>query len=190
MQKTLFLKLSEKKVIVRAYKLTDFTRCRSAGELRLANINQFDEEAQILKKTTYVGFAKLVRRFREDWRKKRLFVLGVFDRASGDHVGQVDIFVINERLRWVNLGYQIHNHHWSKGYATEAAQLTLNFAFKVLKFHRVEAAAETNNKASLQVAKRTGMKFEGIRKKFFSDNGGLDMAVYAANAIDYSKKRD
>jgi RimJ/RimL family protein N-acetyltransferase len=88
-------------------------------------------------------------------------------------------------LKWGNLGYHIQNQYWGKGYATEACRRALQIAFQELGFHRVEAATELKNKASIQVAKNIGMLFEGKRVKYFPDNGGIDMVVYGANAIDY-----
>ena len=96
--------------------------------------------------------------------------------------------MINSQLRWANLGYNIQNQYRNQGYATEASKLGLKIAFEVLNFHRLEAAAELRNKPSQKVALKAGLKREGVRKKFFPDNGGTDMVVFAQNAIDYKNK--
>lgn len=113
------------------------------------------------------------------------FIFGVFDKKAGTYLGQIDIFTINRQLQWGNLGYHIQNQYFGKGYATEANKLALKVAFKQLGYHRIEAAMELDNKASQKVARRAGLVFEGVRKKFFPEDGGVDMKVFATNAIDY-----
>lgn len=116
------------------------------------------------------------------------FVFGIFDRVTGACLGTLDLYVLNRTLRWANLGYQIHNNHWGKGIASEAAALALKLAFGPLDFHRVEASCELDNRASARVALRAGMIAEGIRRNFFSHGGGTDVRVLGISAIDFKSK--
>lgn len=181
--------LAGKKVVIRPYRLSDFAKCRLAHDQRLPKANRFDDEIPVSKEKTYRSFKARIERYRNKGQSKKHFVFGVFEIVTGNAVGQVDVFTICEELRWANLGYQIHNQHWSKGFATEASALALRVAFEMLNFHRVEAATEPKNKASIHVAKRLGMNYEGVRKKFFPDQGGVDVIVFGANAIDFVDTR-
>lgn len=174
-----------KRIVLRPYKLTDFKKLKESQDGRLANKNSFDEAIPTPNSINYKEFKKRVERQREHGKMRVHFIFGVFDKISGSFIGQVDIFVINKQLRWANLGYHIQNQHWGKGYATEACKLGLRVAFKSLNLHRVEAATELRNKASIKVAKNIGMIYEGKRAKFFPDNGGIDMVVYGMNQIDF-----
>lgn len=182
------ISVAGKKVTVRSYRFSDFKNCLNAHAARLPKVNDFDNEIPASKDKNPGEFKKRIRRHREIAKNGHHYIFGVFENKSGDFVGQVDFFVINKQLRWGNLGYVIHNHHWSKGYATEASRLALKIAFKKLGFHRIEAATEIKNKASIKVAKRAGLFYEGKRKRFFPENGGIDMVVYATNAIDYKRR--
>ncbi len=182
------IKTQSKRIVLRPYKLTDFSICKSSQGDRLPNCNKFDEEIPTPKSRTYQVFKNRVERHRKHGRMKVHFILAVFERKSGSYIGQIDFFVINKQLRWANLGYQIQNQYWGKGYATEACRLALNIAFSELDFHRIEAATEIQNRASIKVAKKSGMTYEGKRNKFFPENGGIDMVVYGANSIDYKCK--
>ncbi|MBT4762944.1 MAG: GNAT family N-acetyltransferase [Bdellovibrionaceae bacterium] len=174
-----------KRLLMRPYKLTDFTRCMVSKSNRLSKVSVFDEEISTLSGNTYSEFKQRVEMQRKHGKMRVHFVLALFDKKSDEFVGQIDLFVINKQLRWVNLGYQIHNQYWGKGFATEAAFLAQKLAFTQLDVYRVEAATELKNKAAIKVAKKSGMLYEGKRIKFFPDNGGVDMVVYGANAIDF-----
>jgi len=47
------------------------------------------------------------------------------------------------------------------GYATEAARRLLTFGFDELKLHRIFATCDPNNKGSVRVLEKTGMRCEG-----------------------------
>ncbi|OUR99590.1 hypothetical protein A9Q84_00795 [Halobacteriovorax marinus] len=174
-----------KRLIIRPYKLTDFKSCQLSHAARLKKVNTFDEPIYTTSFESYSEFKEKVTTYREHGKLKVHFIFGIFEKKTGAHVGQVDLFLINKQMSWGNLGYQIQNHSWGKGYATEASKAALKIAFKELGFHRIEAGAELKNIASHKVAKKAGMLREGIRLKFFPNNGGLDMVIFGANAIDY-----
>lgn len=187
MKRKSFIKLfaSSRRIIIRPYKVSDYKRCRKSDLQRDAKRNDFDEPISIASIESKDKFKENVEKFRKNGKLGHHYVLGVFLNKNAEHIGQVDIFTINNQLQWGNLGYQIQNQFWGNGYATEASKLVLKMSFEDLGFHRIEAATEMKNKASIKVAKKSGMIYEGKRLKFFSDDGGIDMMVYAANAIDY-----
>ena len=48
--------------------------------------------------------------------------------------------------------------YWGKGYATEAAQHTLNYGLNTLKLKLITGRAQTENIASLKVLEKIGMQ--------------------------------
>lgn len=174
-----------KRLVLRPYKLSDFRALRLSFDERLPRIDRFDEPVATTRETDFAKFKERVQRYRRVAKEGHHYVFGVFDRESGAFIGQVDFFVLNKQLRWANLGYNIQNQYRNKGYATEASKLGLKIAFRKLNFHRVEAATEIGNKASQKVALKAGLVKEGKRLKFFPDDGGIDMLVFAQNAIDF-----
>ena len=122
---------------------------------------------------------------REALKNKRALVLGIFSANEKNYLGQIDFFVINEQLRWGNLGYWLHNQHWGKGYATEAGELSLQLAFQKCNFHRIEAGTTTDNVHSIRVLEKLNMHKEGIRKNFFPDEVSQEMIFYSSNSIDF-----
>lgn len=84
-------------------------------------------------------------------------------------------------MNFCNYGYRIFNPHWNKGYGTEIAKIGLNIGFEKLKIHRIEASIDLDHKISQRIVKKIGMKKEGIRKKFWLENGKwTDQIIYTA----------
>jgi ribosomal-protein-alanine N-acetyltransferase len=177
--------LLSKRLELRPYWFSDFKIVQKSHKNRVATVDKFDVPIPTSKESDYQKYKERLNRQRSHGKDELHFIFGVFDKKNGLYIGQIDLFTINKQLRWGNIGYHIQNQFYRRGYATEAGKLGLKAAFKFLGFHRVEAAMELDNKGSQQVAIKIGLKFEGKRIKFFPDKGGLDMNVYATNAIDY-----
>ena len=64
----------------------------------------------------------------------------------------------------IDLGYRLLQNAWGKGYATEAAQHTLDHGFSVLDLQLITGRAHVENIASIKVMEKIGMQFieEGI----------------------------
>lgn len=61
----------------------------------------------------------------------------------------------------VDLGYRFIRQFWGQGYATEAAQATIQYAFDELKINLIAAAAEPDNGASVRILTRCGFRPTG-----------------------------
>lgn len=61
----------------------------------------------------------------------------------------------------IDLGYRLMKKAWGRGYATEAAQHTLQYGFNTLNLTRITAMAHVENTTSIKVLEKTGMEFTG-----------------------------
>ncbi len=68
------------------------------------------------------------------------------------------------------LGYYIGADFAGKGFMTEAVGLTIKFAFKNLKLHRVEANVQPHNLASIAVLRKNNFTKEGFSRKYLEIN--------------------
>lgn len=59
----------------------------------------------------------------------------------------------------VEIGWRLDRHYWNKGYATEAAQACLKFAFEQLTLEQIVAFTAVSNQASEKVMQRLGMHY-------------------------------
>lgn len=79
-----------------------------------------------------------------------------------------------EESKEVDLGYRFFKEYWGQGIATEAARVVLDYGVNVLKLPRIVAAADVENKASIHVIEKLGMKFKKI-----TTDGEFKVANYA-----------
>ncbi|MCQ4086400.1 GNAT family N-acetyltransferase [Saccharibacillus sp. JS10] len=104
---------------------------------------------------------------------------------SGKLIGTIE-FRIEDQTRSGDLGFTLSRHYWGHGYMTEAAELILDLAFRVLQLERVHAAHETANLASGRLLLRIGMTHEGTRRKDHLAGGRLvDSAYYSILKEEY-----
>jgi ribosomal-protein-alanine N-acetyltransferase len=93
-------------------------------------------------------------------------------RADGAIVGSMGLFnIVRLHVRTAFIGYAIGTPHARQGYATEALQLVLRFAFRKLRLHRVEASIQPHNAPSIALVKRAGFACEGLSRRLVKIGG-------------------
>lgn len=85
----------------------------------------------------------------------------------------------NPDYRSASLGYCFKATAWGHGYATETARAVLRWAYDTLDLNRVQAEADTRNKASARVLEKLGFVHEGTLREDCIVNGDVsDSWVY------------
>ena len=74
-------------------------------------------------------------------------------------------------LNETDIGFRLIKDFWEKGYATEAAKASLEFAFNVLKMEAIVGIAMKENIASIKVLEKIGMVF--WKEFIFDEHPGL-----------------
>lgn len=69
------------------------------------------------------------------------------------------------------LGYKLDKDFVNKGYMTMAVDMMVDYAFKKLKLHRIEANVMPKNKASLRVLEKCQFMNEGMSKYYLKVHG-------------------
>ena len=91
------------------------------------------------------------------------FELAVEEIASGRVIGACDLSLIERDV--VDLGYMLAAPEWGKGFATEIALALIDAAFYDLRAERVISTVDVNNKASIRVLEKIGMRWEAVFRK-------------------------
>lgn len=101
-------------------------------------------------------------------------------------IGRISLICQNPEIREWEIGWAVNNNDWGKGFASEAAQQVLEYAFRNLNAHRVVAFCHAENTASVKVMKKIGMKQEGhLRQTRWFNNCWADEFVYAILESDF-----
>jgi [ribosomal protein S5]-alanine N-acetyltransferase len=122
----------------------------------------------------------------EDARQDRAYMFGIF-LLDGKLIGQVTISnVVRGVGQYADIGYFIDHEVQGKGYTSAAVGLILEYAFRALALHRVQACILLHNEGSRRVLEKNGFQAEGIARRFIKINGQWqDHRTYAILADDY-----
>ncbi|GGH86575.1 RimJ/RimL family protein N-acetyltransferase [Pullulanibacillus pueri] len=146
--------------------------------------HKYDDDKIDLSEWTQAKFNGIVTKLHNLADQDRAYVFAVFRKSDGKHIGKVEISTImRDEFQWGLLGYRMHNQHWRRGYGKEAVGETLNIAFDLLNFHRIEAHINVDNFPSIHLVESIGMELECTRKKFIYEFGEwTDNLVYYLNS--------
>jgi ribosomal-protein-alanine N-acetyltransferase len=180
------LEFQSKRFEFRVYKASDYSRWKSAYESMFPKQNEFDQDQKSHAELTRAAYAKMLAQ-QERYRKQELiYHFGIFEKKTGRMMGFVLLaLVMRFNVQSARISYSIFNNYWKHGYGKEAVQATIDFAFKKLKLHRLEAEILPHNLASVALARGLGFQFEGVRRgAVYFDRRWHDHAVYALLAED------
>lgn len=83
----------------------------------------------------------------------------VVEKASGEIVGRVGLWN-PEGWPGLEIGWVLHRSRWGRGYATEAARASVEYAFDVVGADHVISQIHPDNARSIRVATKIGETFE------------------------------
>ncbi len=82
----------------------------------------------------------------------------------------VGVFNLSEIVRGAfqsaYVGYYALAPHAGRGYMAEGLELTLRFAFRVMRLHRIEINIQPGNSRSIKLARRAGFTREGFSRRY------------------------
>lgn len=100
-------------------------------------------------------------------KQLRLVVADLEENA----VGFIDLYDFDPKNNRAGVGIIIHEKYRNQGYATEALQLLINYAFSHLNLHQLYAGINHTNKHSLNLFKKSGFSIVGLKKEWNFFNG-------------------
>jgi len=114
----------------------------------------------------------------EDFALGKLLNFATTLRTDHSLIGAVGLIIRKEHAR-AELGYWIGKPWWGEGYATEAAQATIDYGFRKLGLGRIYAQVFSRNPSSARVLEKTGMIPEGYLRRHYSKWGEfVDIEYY------------
>jgi RimJ/RimL family protein N-acetyltransferase len=97
----------------------------------------------------------------------------VEEKATGAFVGRIGLYYPDG---WPGreVGWTLGKEHWGKGYATEGGRAAMRYAFDTLGWDHIISVIHPENRNSIRVAERLGMRYERSAEVM----NGIGVAVY------------
>ena len=134
-----------------------------------ADVLRLNSDAEIMrfagkKPTESLGEALAqIAVFRQEYAQNGYGRWAVILKTTGEHVGYCGLKYrkaeADPRRDFTDIGYRFERAHWKSGFATEAARACLEFGFENLHLQRLVGCAPVENKQSIRVLERIGLKF-------------------------------
>ena len=97
---------------------------------------------------------------------KSSHLFGIFDKATGDHLGNIKLGPINSIHQHGDISYFIGNPNaWGKGFATEAIMRVTQWGFEELLLETIQAGVYQGNVGSVKALEKSGYELQGCIKK-------------------------
>ncbi len=107
----------------------------------------------------------------KQYRAGNFYDWAIEEKESGRMIGTCGFTSIDAEHRSAEIGYVLNPDFHRRGYAPEAARAVINFGFRELSLNRIQCRFMKGNDASLKVAQRLGMTFEGYLRDFLYVKG-------------------
>ena len=90
--------------------------------------------------------------------------LVIEEKSTKKQVGMIDLFDFNPQHKRAGIGILIHPDFQEKGFASEALQLLVNYAFSFLQLHQIYANITSDNQKSIALFTKHQFKKVGLKK--------------------------
>jgi ribosomal-protein-alanine N-acetyltransferase len=95
-------------------------------------------------------------------------------------IGTIGFWRMDKVNHRVEIGYTLQYDYWRKGIMDEAMTLAIEYCFKIMNFHSIEANTDPENEASGGILEKHGFVQEAyFRENFFFEGRFLDSRIYS-----------
>jgi diamine N-acetyltransferase len=97
-------------------------------------------------------------------RQLRMMIDLNIDHDGVKTIGSIDLFDFEPSHRRAGIGIMILQEYRGKGYASEALELLVKYAFETLQMHQVYSNISTSNTESIRLFEKAGFRLVGIKR--------------------------
>lgn len=155
--------------------------------LRKINQNDYKEMKSILqnKDLMLIGWGKTysddevqtwINKIMEQYKKYGYSYYIAIDKNSNNVIGIMGIIPVNIKdTDYIEIAYILKQEYWGNGYATEGIEACISYAFSTLNADKIIAQVIPENKSSINVLERLGMKFIDEYVRDYGDKKSLHL---------------
>ncbi|GGH23568.1 GNAT family N-acetyltransferase [Paenibacillus segetis] len=120
---------------------------------------------------------EFIARFKNELEENEEITWGIILKETNRLIGTCCLGSFDDGARRVEIGYDIAQAEWGKGYATEALGAVINYGFNTMNLNRIEATITPGNDASVKVLKKLNFEHEGIVRERDLIKGKLEDGI-------------
>lgn len=103
-------------------------------------------------------------------------------------IGTIVFWNIQKEHYRAEVGYTLHPDYWGKGIMQEALQVVIDYGFRVMKLHSIEANVNPENDSSIKLLERNKFVREAyFRENYYYNGKFLDTAIYSLLTDEWGK---
>jgi RimJ/RimL family protein N-acetyltransferase len=160
------------RLVLRAYQPGDGSMYYQIGQKNQVHLQRYESSNSILRIHNPEEGERLIQEHNTAWQKGDYYMLGAFDRVTGEFVAQIYVGTVSLELPEYEVGYFADRDHEGMGFITEAVKATLAWIFNELKAQRISLRCRDTNYRSARVAERCGFTQEGHLRRNRRDPDG------------------
>ncbi len=105
-----------------------------------------------------------IENIRQQYVERGIGRWAAIEKSSGDFIGWSGLKLnteqeFNNKIDFYDIGYRFIPRYWGKGYATESAVASLDYALNTLNLKTVVGMAEIENLASNRILQKIGLNY-------------------------------
>jgi [ribosomal protein S5]-alanine N-acetyltransferase len=144
--------------------------------VRYYDLEQMTVEAQA---------AELIARQARRFESGQAMRWGIAQHAGDTVIGTVG-YVLNAEHASAGLGYDLASPYWRRGIMSEALRVIINYGFKGLMLHRIQALVMPGNEPSIALLEKLGFTNEGLLRDYVFLKGRFhDMFCFSLLAREW-----
>jgi len=108
----------------------------------------------------------MIEKFKESFEVDMGIRWGIELKSTSKLIGTCGYHNWNKRHFRAEIGYELGNEFWRKGYAKEAISSIIKYGFDEMNLERIEALVYPENETSENMLKKLGFLHEGYLRKY------------------------
>lgn len=173
------LRIEGERIYLRSLAVEDATE-EYVSWLRDEEVNQFLEVH--FSKHTLESVRETIKKVSQE---SNYLFLAIVRKDNNKHIGNIKLGPIDLHHKVSDQGIMIGDRNsWGRGYATEAFKLVADYAFQVLKLHKMTSGVYESNIGCIKSIIGAGYHEEGRRKYQLFHNGKYEDCVLMAKFSD------
>ena len=124
--------------------------------------------------------AQLIDNIRHNFAENEALTWAISLQDNSTLIGTIGFWKMHKAHHRTEIGYALNADYWGRGIMDEAMTAAIEYCFKVLNFHSIEANTAPENVASGRILEKHGFVQEAyFRENFYFEGQFLDSRIYS-----------